>query len=307
MFGRHSRFVLQSLARSSTRNFTSFTPAKLDHIHIPCKSEAGKNAPNLIALHGVLGSGMNFNQIAQKDPISTKVNSYLVDLRNHGKSEHKDSMSYPEMANDVKNFIFENNLQDKENIILGFSMGARTAMELAVNCPELIKGVALVDLAPHDYVSDRRFDFVDSMNTMLKNLCQINLNRDRNIIKKDIMSVAFHKDAGEVMNSNVIPNEEGGYKWRLNIHSIYNNFLTQILNAKYTGYDTYHGPVKLMLGAQSEYTSKDLLPSFYHLFENFCEHRDVEVVDNAGHWVHAAQPQEFIKIVSKFIDEVLEK
>jgi pimeloyl-ACP methyl ester carboxylesterase len=305
MFTRRARFL--SLARSSTRNFTSFPPAKLDHIFIPCKSEVGKDAPNLITLHGVLGSGMNFNQIAHKDPISTKVNSYLLDLRNHGKSEHKDSMSYPEMANDVKNFILENNLQDKENIILGFSMGARTAMEVAVSCPELIKGVALVDLAPHDYTSDRRFNFVDSMNTMLKNLCQIDLARDRSSIRKDIMAVAFNQDAGEVMNSNIIPNKEGGYKWRLNLHSIYDNFLTQILNAKYTGYDTYKGPVKLMLGAQSEYTSKDLVPSLYHLFENFDEDRDVEVVEGAGHWVHYAQPNEFIKIVSKFLDEVLQK
>jgi pimeloyl-ACP methyl ester carboxylesterase len=305
MFAKHTRFLSQSLARSSARNFTNFTPAKLDHTFIPCKSGAGKDAPNLITLHGVLGSGMNFNQIAHKAPISTKVNSYLLDLRNHGKSEHKDSMSYPEMANDVKNFIFENNLQDRENIVLGFSMGARVAMEVSVNYPELVKGVALIDLAPHDYTSDRRFNFVESMNTMLKNLCQIDLTRDRSLIRKDIMSVAFTQDAGEVVNANVIPSEKGGYKWRLNIHSIYNNFLSQILNARYNGYDTYDGPVKLILGAQSEYTSKELVPSFHQIYDNFDEDRDVEVVDNAGHWVHYQQPQEFIKIVSKFLDEVL--
>jgi len=77
------------------------------------------------------------------------------------------------------------------------------------------------------------------------------------------------------------------------------------LHAEYRGYDTYSGPVKIILGAQSEYTSKDIIPSFYHVFENFDEDKDVEIVDGAGHWVHYSQPTEFIKIVSKFINDVL--
>jgi pimeloyl-ACP methyl ester carboxylesterase len=304
MFSKINTSLFKSFTSVANRNFSTFAPAKLSFSHVPTKSEAGSDAPNLITLHGVLGSGMNFNQFANKAAISSQVNSYLLDCRNHGTSEHKESMSYPEMAKDVHRFIVENNLEDKENILLGFSMGARVAMEVAVAHPELIKGVALVDLAPHDYINDKRFSVVEAMNTMLRNLCQIDLMRDRNLIRKDIMSVAFASAAGEVMNSNVIPAIGGGYRWRLNLHSIYNNFLSQILNAKYTGYDTYNGPVKLILGGQSEYTSKDILGSFHHMFENFEENRDVEVVEGAGHWVHATHPTEFLNIVSRFINEV---
>jgi len=295
--------LLKSFSCLPNRNF-SFAPAKINHTHIYCKSDTNTQAPNLITLHGVLGSGMNFNQFANKAAISSQVNSYLVDLRNHGQAEHKDSMSYPEMAKDVHNFIVENGLEGQDNILLGFSMGARVAMETAVHYPELIKGVALVDLAPHDYINDKRFSVVEAMNTMLRKLCQIDLMRDRNLIRQDIMSVAFASAAGEVMNSNVIPAVGGGYRWRLNLHSIYNNFLSQILNAKYTGYDTYNGPVKLILGGASEYTSKDIVGSFHHMFENFDEERDVEVVEGAGHWVHATHPNEFLNIVSKFINDV---
>jgi esterase len=309
MFAKSTNFMLKTFRGASIRGFSKFTPAKLDHIFIPCKAENGKEAPNLIALHGVLGSSMNFTQIANNTALSSKVNSYLLDLRNHGKAEHKESMSYAEMANDVHQFILDNNLQDKENILLGFSMGARTAMEVAVTHPEIIKAVALEDLAPHNYVSDKRFNnsFVDPMNTMLKHLCQIDLKQDRKTIKKDIVDAAWNKEAAEVINSNVIPSEEGGYKWRLNIQSIYNNFLSQILSAQYTGYDVYHGPVKIIFGGQSEYTSQDIIPSFHHVFENFDEDKDIEVVDGAGHWVHYAQPMQFVKIISKFIDDVLKK
>jgi len=213
-------------------------------------------------------------------------------------------MSYPEMAKDVHQFILDNGLEKKNNIILGFSMGSRVAAEVAVTYPEIAKGFVIVDLAPHDYTSDKRFTFVEAMDKTLDKLCQIDLNQDRVKIRKDIMDVAFTQDAGEAINTNIIPDEKGGYKWRLNVHSIRNNFLSQIINAKYTGYDTYNGPVKLILGGQSDYTSKDLIPSFHQMFENFNEEKDVAVVDQAGHWVYYNQPTKFTTLMSQYIDEI---
>lgn len=56
-------------------------------------------------MHGVLGSLTNFRSIVRNNLISKKVDSYLLDMRNHGLSEHRKSMSIPEMAFDVANFI----------------------------------------------------------------------------------------------------------------------------------------------------------------------------------------------------------
>lgn len=56
-------------------------------------------------MHGVLGSLSNFRSIARNTSIASKVNTYLLDMRNHGLSEQRSTMSIPEMAFDVANFI----------------------------------------------------------------------------------------------------------------------------------------------------------------------------------------------------------
>ena len=56
---------------------------------------------NLIVLHGLLGSCNNFRSLVSNPTINTKVNSYLLDMRNHGGSEHKPTMEIREMAGDV--------------------------------------------------------------------------------------------------------------------------------------------------------------------------------------------------------------
>ena len=56
---------------------------------------------NLFFLHGLLGKGQNWRSFALNDAVSNKRNMHLVDLRNHGDSEHHESMRYAEMADDV--------------------------------------------------------------------------------------------------------------------------------------------------------------------------------------------------------------
>ena len=62
-------------------------------------------ADNLIILHGLLGSHTNFMHIAKSEKIMEKVNCYILDCRNHGLSEHKDSHTQPELALDLAMFI----------------------------------------------------------------------------------------------------------------------------------------------------------------------------------------------------------
>ena len=73
-------------------------------------------------------------------------NCHLLDLRNHGDSDHHDSMNYREMVEDVIRYA------DKERLgrftLLGHSMGAKTAMALAVLHPERIDGVIVVEAPP---------------------------------------------------------------------------------------------------------------------------------------------------------------
>ena len=307
MFSRFSKPYPSVKFSLSYRKAFSTSPAQLSHIYQPCTQSSNNNPANLIVLHGVLGSSKNFRGITHSPKIATKVNTYLLDLRNHGKAEHRDSMTYQEMSDDLYNFFSENQLLDTVNIVMGHSMGARLAMEFVIRYPELSKGVIIVDLAPYKYLEDKSFTYVDSMYNMLGRFVQIDVNRDPKLVKKDIIAAAEDKDVGELVATNVVPDGHGGHMWRINMEAIHGNFKTQILNTEYKGAEKYDGPVKVILGGESEYTGPEVVSSYETVFSNIDLGKDVEFVDKAAHWVHFSQPQKFIQIVSDFLDKVLKR
>jgi|TARA_B110000967_G_scaffold208359_1_gene260276 esterase len=57
----------------------------------------------------------------------------MPDVRNHGESLHDETMSYKEMAEDVVCFLDNNGLE--RIMLLGHSMGGKTAMQVALRFP----------------------------------------------------------------------------------------------------------------------------------------------------------------------------
>ena len=72
---------------------------------------------------------------------------YALDLRNHGDSPHIKRHDYDAMAADVEAFIETHGLP-ASTVLLGHSMGAKTAMAVALRRPELVGRVVAVDNAP---------------------------------------------------------------------------------------------------------------------------------------------------------------
>jgi Predicted hydrolases or acyltransferases (alpha/beta hydrolase superfamily) len=276
--------------------------AKLHHIYEPCKNPHSKW--NLIMLHGILGSGRSFKSVVKSPMISSLVNTYMVDLRNHGNSEHKESMTYKEMADDVYNFVRENRL-GPDLIVLGHSMGARVAMEMAVTYPEAMKGVVVVDLAPYNYRDDYRFTFPEDLLWKFQKLSQINLKQDIRHIRTEIFEIADSLAEGELFASNLV-NIHGQYKWRINLDSILKNYMSQIIkDLDYRGNKTYPGPVKVICGEKSDYVAPDIVHTFHKPFEQFLKQRDLVWIENADHWVHYSQPYLFTAEVSQFLQSVI--
>jgi len=106
----------------------------------------GEGQP-LVILHGLFGSLDNWMSLAKKWSENYQV--WLVDQRNHGQSPHSEDFNYKLMAEDLKEFLSANQINDP--IILGHSMGGKTAMEFAVNYPTLVKKLIVVDIAPIKY------------------------------------------------------------------------------------------------------------------------------------------------------------
>ena len=107
----------------------------------------GEGKPFVI-LHGFLGMGDNWKTLA-KQFSESNYQVHLVDQRNHGRSFHSEDFDYELMADDLKAYCEAHNLNDI--ILLGHSMGGKTAMLFSALYPELLKKLIVADISPRYY------------------------------------------------------------------------------------------------------------------------------------------------------------
>eukprot|EP00962_Isochrysis_galbana_P060424 scaffold34873_cov73-Isochrysis_galbana.AAC.1 len=84
--------------------------------------------PAVVVVHGLLGSGSNFQSWASRlsEDCAAKGKPrrvLLVDLRNHGDSDHAPTMSFEEMAADVLRLLDE--LGIRRAVLCGHSLGGK--------------------------------------------------------------------------------------------------------------------------------------------------------------------------------------
>ena len=101
-----------------------------------------------IFLHGFLGMSDNWKTLGTKfSELGYEV--HLIDQRNHGRSFHSDDFNYDLLVDDLKSYIEAHQLKDI--VLLGHSMGGKTAMLFAVKYPEFLDKLIIVDISPRYY------------------------------------------------------------------------------------------------------------------------------------------------------------
>ncbi len=107
----------------------------------------GTGRPRFAFLPGLFGRGRNWSGIAQALAAQGAA-SVLFDLPDHGKSAWTTQFSYPGMAQAVADEL-DLRLGSAANVILvGHSMGGKVAMLTALNHPELVSALIVIDIAP---------------------------------------------------------------------------------------------------------------------------------------------------------------
>jgi esterase len=107
-----------------------------------------------------------WRNFALNDAISRQRDVFLVDLRNHGESDHHSSMTYEEMARDVGRFAESRGLNNYT--LIGHNMGAKTAMMTATLFPKQVNGVICLDTAPTGTDPDKKAMTVASLESISK-------------------------------------------------------------------------------------------------------------------------------------------
>lgn len=245
------------------------------------------NGRPIIILHGLFGSSDNWLSIARVLAEHHKV--YLLDQRNHGDSFHSDDFNFKVMADDLKNFIEQHTIDDP--VIIGHSMGGKVAMHFAVNYPALYDRMIVVDISPKAYPVHHK--------KILEGLTSINLESLKSRKEADDQLSEYVKDKAErqFLLKNLARKENGNYEWKLNLPVI--NEQIENMGKGLEGRLASDKSTLFLRGEKSDYIRNEDSISIEAFFPNF----EVKTIEGAGHWVHAEQPQHFLKAVNDFINE----
>lgn len=247
----------------------------------------------LLILHGLFGMSDNWltvgRQLAQHGFCV-----HLPDLRNHGRSPHMDTHSFSDMCNDLLVYL------DQEHIekvgVIGHSMGGKAAMHLGLLHPERLTDMVVVDIAPVTYCCHEGSLHSIILDTLMK--IDPAGYKSHGDIMAEIERGVGSRALAMFLGKNIRRNSDGSYGWRLNLP-----VLKAYLPELYAGLENLvsHAPSSVntlfVRGNKSDY----LRPQ--HEFDRMRFFPDSHIVgiEDAGHWVHAEQPDKFVEVVLSFL------
>jgi esterase len=245
----------------------------------------GEEGPPLIILHGLLGLSDNWTGIAKS--LSSVCKVYTLDQRNHGLSPHSEEFSYQALSEDVKEFMDDNSIE--KAVLLGHSMGGKTAMNLAVNYPDRVEKLIVVDISPRYYPVHHR--------EIINALFSIDVENIKSRKEaEDKLSERIEDDAVRLfLLKNLAWNDDGKLEWKMNLEGISSSIDNVGEELRTDG--RYDGPVLFIRGEESSYIQdKDMQRILGHF-----PAASLVTVEGAGHWVHAEKPEELLKAVREFL------
>ena len=246
--------------------------------------EFGQGDP-IVILHGLFGTLDNWQTVGKQ--LAEDHSVYIIDQRNHGRSPHTEVHNYPSMAEDLRQFM-EANWIYKAHII-GHSMGGKTAMQFALEYPDMVDKLVVVDIAPKAYPGNHHEIFDALLSLDLNNI------DGRNDADRHLAKIIDDPGVRLFLMKNLSRSKNGGYRLKMNLPVLYNHY-DEIL-AAVDGDHAFEGPTMFIRGGQSQH----MIDGDEKLIKTLFPEAVVETIKNAGHWVHADAPEELLGLVKRFI------
>lgn len=247
------------------------------------------NGVPIVILHGFLGMGDNWKTLG-KQFADHGYQVHLVDQRNHGRSFHSDDFSYDFMARDLNDYCEAHTL---ENIVLlGHSMGGKTAMAFATTYPDSVSKLIVADIAPRYYPQHHQ--------TILEGL---------QALAQDQQALSGRKEAEDFLATYVpdmgtrlfllknlywvVPGKKLGL--RMHLPALIRH-IDQIGMALPEGV-RFDKDTLFLRGEKSDYIKDEDIDEIHRAFAK----AHIVTIADAGHWLHAENPQLFMKEVLNFL------
>lgn len=249
----------------------------------------GQGKP-LIILHGLFGVSDNWVSFAKKiADLGFEV--YIPDQRNHGQSPHSPAFNYLALVDDLFEFIDEHELEDA--VVLGHSMGGKVAMRFALENPQFLTKLIIVD------ISMRAYEARPHHKNIIRAMQQVDFSKIES--RKEVEAVLMQHITDPRIRLFAMKNlhriEGKKFEWRLYLDGILDN-LDQMFDAIEAD-EVFNKPSLFIRGGASDYIIDADIPNINKAFPD----NKLFTIEGATHWVHAEAPDLFYKDVSEFLLE----
>lgn len=241
--------------------------------------------PAVVILHGLFGAAANFGVLARR--LREEYRVIALDARNHGASAHAAGMTYGTMAADVAETLAAMGVAGAA--VVGHSMGGKIAMALALSRPGLVARLLVADVAPVRYPPHFR-EVAAAMQAI-----ELHPGLTRAEVDRGLAEAAPDPRVRLFLSTNLRLGSAGSAPaWRIGLDEIA-AALPDI--ARWDEVGRYDGPTLVLSGDRSDYVLPEHRPLFMALFP----HARFAALRDAGHWLHADQPEAFLATVRAFL------
>ncbi len=251
-------------------------------------TELGERGPVVAFFHGLFGQGKNWTQIGRALAEDHRV--LLVDMPNHGRSGWTDRLDYLDLGERVSTLF---DAADPVALV-GHSMGGKIAMALALQRPDLVERLCVVDVSPVTYDGTREFaGYIAAMQGL------------------DLSSLERRGDADEQLRPAVpddtvrsfllqnLRRDGDAWRWQVNL-ALLGERLGELGGwpaDRLEDTAPYDGRVLWVGGDRSDYVREEYATAMDRWFP----HNRRVTIKGAGHWVHSEQPETFREVLSRFL------
>jgi len=243
--------------------------------------------PVVIIAHGLLGMLDNWRSFSKK--LAEKGYRVIsIDQRNHGKSFQSEDFDYDLLAEDLKQFMDELGIEKVYTI--GHSMGGKMVMRFLEKYPENVEKTIVVDISPSGSIGSHRSIFESLLSVDISNV------NSRKEVEQHLVAKGLELGVVYFLMKNLRRDpESGGYAWKANIAALWDNY--EKILASTTPEDIVTDDILFVAGEKSNYITEEDIEL---INENYRNHK-YEVVEGAGHWVHADNLEGLLSVVLDYL------